>query len=108
MGLVRASPGPMGRDRLCPARHVAPLEPDPGGPRRVDGPGPSHRGHGRRAPAPGRDATGLEDGPAGHGDPSGHEGRPGDVRPGGQALPSHRRALSAEGAAIAKGRSRRR
>ena len=39
---------------------------------------------------------------------SGHEGRPGDVCPGGQALPSHRRALSAEGAAIAKGRSRRR
>ena len=49
MGLVRTTPGSMGWDGLCAARHVAPLEPDTGGAGRVDGPGPSHRGHGRRA-----------------------------------------------------------
>ena len=62
---------------------------------REDGPGPSHRGHGRGAPAPRRDAAGVADRPPGDGDRAGDARRPGLLRPGGQALSGRRRALSA-------------
>ena len=95
MGLVRTAPGSLGWDGLCAARHPAPLQPDPRGAGRVDGPGPPRRSHGRRAAALRWDAAHLEDRPAGHGHPTRHEGRAGQLRPCGQALRGHRRAVSA-------------
>ncbi len=95
MGLVRASPGPMGRDRLCPARHVAPLERDRGV--LAESMDQAHLieamdgvlrrlGGTPRVWRTDRLATVIR---------PGAKRRPGDVCPGGQALPSYRRALSA-------------
>ena len=48
----------------------------------------------------------LADRPPGHGDHTRHEGRPGQLRPGGQALRRHRRAVSAPTGQPQRGRSR--
>ena len=94
-GTGSSGAGAVGRDGVCAARHAAPFEPDPWGAGRVDGPGPSDRGHGRCDAPARRHGPDLAHRPAGDGDHAGHPGRPGELRPGGQALRGGRRALPA-------------
>ena len=96
VGLVRAAPCPVGGDGLRAARHAVALGAHPRRAVRVDGPGPSHRGHGRRAAPPGRHGPQVAHRPLGHGDRAGQRRRPGQLRPGGQALRGHRHPVPAE------------
>ena len=81
-----AAPVTLGRGRLRPARHAAPLGPLPGGARSFHGPGAPDRGDGRRAAPSRRHATALARRPHGNGDRAGE-------RPGAGELRSRREAL---------------